>query len=219
MSNSNATIQPAQIVLTPMRVTFNSIDLGGTEGGVTFGVKYELADIMVDQYGKTILDAAVSGMGFTCKYILAESKLASNWKVAFPHSKLVGGAMVYFDMRVGDRLLDHAFPLILHPLSAVDGDLTQDIKAFKAAARSVSEIKYGPDKQVGLSVEMTIFPDTSVIPARFVIYGDPSVGIVNASVAAAVAGANTGNGTISAEAANNAYTKTETITVMRSEER
>lgn len=219
MSASNSIITPPDIVLSPMRVTYNGVDLGGTEGGVTFSPKYDIADIMVDQYGKTKIDGVVSGEHFNVKFTLAETKNKSNWKVAFPHSKLVGSGgegseSIYFDMQIGDKLSNHTAVLILHPLSAVDGDLSQDIMIYKAVALSASELKYGPDKQVGLAVEMEALPDTNVIPARFCLYGDPSIGIINASAGAAVPGmSNVGNGTIGAIGVNNAKTETETVTV------
>jgi hypothetical protein len=215
MSASNSVITPANIQLTPCRVTFNGVDLGGTEGGVTINPKYKISDITVDQYGDTVVDGVVSGQHYNTKFVLAESKFLPNWKVAFPHAKLLtGNTNVYFDMQIGDKLSNHAFPLILHPLSNVDADLSGDLLCYKAVAMSATEIKFGHDKQIGLSVEMTILPDTSVVPARFVMLGNPANGIVSAIAAAAVAGANTGNGTITGQAPSNQFTKTEVITVL-----
>lgn len=215
MSASNSTITPANIILTPVRVTFNGVDLGGTTGGVSTAPKYKLSNITVDQYGDTVVDAVVSGQHYNVKFILAESKNKANWKVAFPHAKLLtGNTNVYFDMQVGDKVSLHAAALLLHPLSNVDSDLSGDLLFYKAVAMSATEIKYGPDKQIGLSVEMMILPDTSLLPARFVMHGDPANGIVNATAAGAVAGGgNTGNGTITSQTPTNAGTKTETITV------
>lgn len=214
MSASNSVITPANIALTPCRVTYNGVDLGATAGGVSTAPKYKLSNITVDQYGDTIVDAVVSGQHYNVKFILAETKNKALWKVAFPHAKLLtGGTNVYFDMQVGDKLSLHAAPLILHPLSNVDADLSGDFLFYKAVAMSASEIHFGPDKQIGLQVEMMILPDTTLVPARFVMFGDPSNGVVNAIAAAAVAGSNTGNGTITAQAPTNAGTKTETITI------
>lgn len=216
MSASNSNLTPSDIVLTPMRVTLGGVDLGGTEGGVTVSPKYKIAPIKEDQAGDTELDGVVSGQAYTVKFILAETKLANHWKIAFPHAKLVGtypNQSLYFDLQIGDKLSLHAQLMLLHPLSAVDGNLTQDLTFYKAVAMSATEIKYGPDKQTGLSVEMMILPDTGVIPFKFMIYGDPSIGIVNASAGAAVSGANTGNGVISSVGVSNASTETETITV------
>jgi hypothetical protein len=217
MSASNAALTPADIVLTPMRVTMGGVDLGGTEGGVHLSPKYKIAPIHEDQAGDTQLDGVVAGQHYTCKFVLAETKNKAHWKIAFPHAKLVGTApnqLMYFDLQIGDKLSNHTQVVTLHPLAQVDGDLSQDITLYKAVAMSASEIKYGPDKQTGLSVELMILPDISVIPFKFLSYGDPTIGLVNAIAAAAVSGGgNVGNGVISAQAANNAYTKTETITV------
>lgn len=200
-----------------MRVTFNGVDLGGTVDGVTVNPKYKLADIKVDQFGDTIVDAVVSGQGYNIKFVLAETKDKTKWKVAFPHAKLVGNSpdqSIYFDMQTGDKVSLHAALLNLHPLSASDGDTTTDFTFYKAVAMSASEVKYGPDKQTGLSVEMLCLPDTGTVPAKFLIYGNPNNGIVNAAASAAVAGGgNVGNAVISAISVASAFTKTETITV------
>jgi len=216
MPVSTANVNPQAIVLTPMRVTYKGVDLGGTTDHVKVNIKYELADIMVDQYGKTSLNKKVSGHAFKVDFVLAEVADKSKWKVAFPFSHLITSGpntAEYFDIQIGNDLLSQAGVLTLHPLSQVDADLSQDYTFWKAASISASEVNYGPDKQVGLKVEMVIFPDTSASPAKFMTYGDPGIGIVNAIAAAAVAGANTGNGTIGTEVAYNGYTRTETITV------
>jgi hypothetical protein len=218
MSASNANLTPGNIQLSPMQVVFGGIDLGGTEGGVTVSPKYKIADIKEDQAGDTILDGVVSGEGFTVKFTLAETKAKSNWLVAFPHAQLItNGAnqSVLFNLQIGDKLSLHAQLLTLHPLSSVPGDYSQDLTFYKAVAMSASEIKYGPDKQTGLQVEMTILPDTSVIPFRFMTFGDPTIGTINASFGAVTAGGgNVGNGTLTQIGVSNQFTKTETITAL-----
>lgn len=217
MSASNSVITPSNIQLSPMRVTFNGVDLGGTVEGVSVNPKYKLADIKVDQFGDTIVDAVVAGQGYNIKFVLAETLDVTKWKVAFPHSKLVGtfpNQSIYFDMQTGDKVSLHAAQLILHPLDKTDGDTTADFLFYKAVAMSASEVKYGPDKQTGLQVEMLCLPDTSVLPAKFMTYGNPNIGLVNASFAAAASGGgNVGNALISSISVSNQFTKTETITV------
>lgn len=217
MSASNSNINPVNITLTPVRVTWGGTDLGGTEGGVDVSIKYKMADVMVDQFGSTPLTSKVAGQEFTVKFILAETADHTKWKVAFPPSKLVGTSpnqINYFDMQIGDDQLARSQQLLLHPLDKVDADLSQDILMYKAVPISASEVKYGPDKQVGLSVEFKIYPDTSVIPAKMILHGDPSIGVVHAMVAGAVpGGGNVGNAAISSEVAYDQFTKTEVITV------
>ena len=225
MSASNATITPVNIVLTPMRVTAypvgspssGGVDLGGTEGGVTLSIKTDLADIMVDQFGKTPINSIVSGHAFGVKCTLAETANKARWKEAFPHFNLVtdgsGNTLFVFNMEVGDSLLSHAGRLNLHPLDKPDNDTSQDININLAACKSAAELKYGPDKQVGIAVEFMVYPDTTVIPARFMTFGDPTISPVAATAAAAVPGSNTGNGTVSSPVAFSGVTITETITL------
>jgi hypothetical protein len=215
MSLSTSNVTPTNIPLTPMRVTFNGVDLGGTTDHVSVHVKYDLADVMVDQYGKTPLDKRVSGQVFTVKLTLAEVKNKDNWKVAFASMSevLTGSKLIYSNLQIGDSLLAKSAVLVLHPLEAAPGDFTNDYTFYKAAAMEVSDVKYGPDKQAGLSVEFAIFPDTATSPPRLMIYGDSTIGLISASAANPLAGSNTGNGTISSVLVYNGVTKTETITI------
>jgi hypothetical protein len=221
MSASNAMVSPQNIVLTPMRVTAfphgggTGVDLGGTTEGVTLSIKTSFADIMVDQYGKTVLNSVVSGHTFGVKCVFAETADKTKWKQAFPNFQLVSTSTGLFviNMAVGDDLLSHAGKLILHPLSKPDADLSEDVTINLAACKGASELKYGPDKQVGLAVDFEIFPDTTVSPARFMTYGDPTIGIVQATAGAPTAGSNTGNGTITSQVAYSGFTATETITI------
>lgn len=214
---STANINPQAIQLAPMRVSASGVDLGGTDGGVTLMVKTDLADIHVDQYGKTVINSKVLGQVFGMKFVLAETLDQAKWKVAFPHAKLVKSgmnSMVYFDMQTGDDLLSHAVQWTFHPLDKDDNDLTDDITIFQGTAKSASEVKWGPDKQNGLQVELQVFPDTATNPPKFMVHGDPSIGVVNASAGVpAAGGGNTGNGTITSVLASNKYTVTETITL------
>lgn len=215
MSLSSATVTVSNTQITPARIKFNGVDLGGTKGGVSFIPKPEYADIVVDQYGKTPLDKKLSGYAMTCKFELAEVQLKDNWKVAFPSLKLVTSGpnkAIYSDLQIGDGLLSHASTLLIHPLDHSDSDLSGDITCYKAAAISTPELKFTPDNQIVLSVEMILFPDTSVSPPRMFFFGDPAVGTVAASAGSAVAGTNTGNGTVTSISTGTA-TKTETITI------
>lgn len=216
MSQSNATVSPTNTVLTPMRVKFNGVDLGGTVDSVTFTKKLKMADVKVDQFGDTAIDKRVAGYDLMVKFTIAEIKNIDNWKVAFPSShEIVNGGTksLYTDMNIGDSLLSSAHQLLLHPLSNTDADLSGDYLFYKAACIQASEVKYGPDKQAGLNVEFYIFPDTSVVPAKFYTLGDPSNGIVHALAGSATPGSNTGNGTLDTITVSDQFTKTETITV------
>ncbi len=211
---SFATVTPANFDLGPMRVTANGVDLGGTKGGVTVSPSYKVSDLMADQFGSSPIDGVISGKTTTVKMVLVETKLKDNWKVAFPHSKLVTSGpnkMIYFDNQVGAKLSDSAVELKLHPLSKGDADLSGDFKFFKAVAKSATEIKYGPEEQTGLEIEFMILPDTTSAPARYFIHGDPTIGLV-AAAAGAPGFVGTGNGTMTS-VSTGSKTKTENVVV------
>ena len=223
MSASNATIQVNEIVLSPMQVLFtpvggSQVDLGSTHGGVTVSVKTDLADINVDQFGKSIADKAIAGHHFQVKFELAELQdKARIWKTAFPYMQLVnngGNYLGIFTMQIGSRMAAVAGQMVLHPLSLVSSDHSQDYTIDLAACESAAEVKYGPDKQSGLACVFDVYPNTGVVPARWIRYGDITIGVVNAAAAAPVAGSNTGNGTITSQVAYSGATVTETVTIL-----
>lgn len=213
---SFATVSTNQMELTPMRVTFDGVDLGGTLENVVVSVEISKAEIKADQSGETVRDRRVSGQVFKVTTTLTQVKNKDQWKVAFPSmNKVVSGLnkAIYVDAKIGASDQAAAKQLILHPLSLPDADKSGDYLFYKAIAAETSEITYGPTEQAGLQVEWTILPDDSVQPERFFFHGDPTIGLVAASAGAAVAGANTGNGTVGTISVNNAFTKTETITL------
>lgn len=217
MSQSNASVNVLNIPLSPMRVKFNGVDLGGTTNDVSLAIKFKMANIEVDQLGDSVVDQVVSGIDYEIKLVLAEIKNKDNWKVAFPSMKEVvngGVKSIYSDASIGDHMIAHAAQLLLHPLENLDSDLAEDYLFYKAVSTQSAEVKYGPKKQSGLSVTFMVLPDTSVQPARYMTHGDPANGIVNAVAGAPAAGVNTGNGTVDTVTVVNGVTKTETITAV-----
>ena len=213
MGVSYANVNPANLELTPMRVTFNGVDLGGTLSNVVVTPKYVKSPLMADQFGKTVIDRRVSATEITVTTELAEVLNKDNWKIVFPHAKEVttGSKLIQWNNAIGDSDLSHAGVLLLHPLSKVDADLTEDYKFYKACASAESEIVYSPEGQAKLKIVWNILPDTGVQPATFFIYGDPTIGLVAATAGSPVF-TGTGNGTMTAVAVYSGVTKTETIT-------
>lgn len=217
MSNSFATVTPGNLILSPCRVTYKGVDLGATLGNVSIKVEEALAELKSDQYGSTFLDKVSSGFKVTVETELAEAKLKDNWKVVFPMHKFVssGSKLMYFDAEIGTSQLSLAGELLLHPLSALDADLTTDFLFYLATADAKSEFHLSPSEQGKIKVTWEIYPDFTTTPPRFFIFGDPGVGLTNASSAAAVAATgNAGNGTVGSIGVSNQYTKTETITLL-----
>lgn len=215
MSLSNATVTPALMELTPMRVKFNGVDLGGTLEGVTVTIETDKSEIKADQFGTSPLDKRATGLKVMVKTTLSEIQLKDNVKVLFPHQSLVTSGpnkAMYFTNPVGASDIASAHPLILHPLSKIDADLSGDFKFYLACADEKIEAKFTADKQVGYAVTWTIYPDTSVVPARYLFMGDPSIALVAAS-AGSPSFVGTGNGTMTGVSVFSGTTVTETITM------
>lgn len=174
---SYATVTTSSMELTPMRVTFDGVDLGGTLSNVVISSKYAKSNILADQSGSTVRDRRVSGIEITVTTELTEIQNKDIWKVVFPHATLIstGTAAIVFKENMGDSDLANAALLTLHPLSKADADLTTDYNFYKAVASAESSITYGPNEQARLKIVWNILPDESVSPNQFFKYGDPAV--------------------------------------------
>lgn len=174
---SFATVTTSNMELTPMRVSFDGVDLGGTLGNVVISAKYAKSNILADQSGSTVRDRRVSGVEITVTTEVSEIKNKDIWKVVFPHATLVstGTAAIDFNDNIGDSDSANAAVLLLHPLSKADGDLTTDYTFYKAVASAESSITYGPNEQARLKIVWNILPDESATPNQFFRFGDPAV--------------------------------------------
>lgn len=217
MSTSFSTITPGNFELSPCRVTYGGVDLGATDK-VSVKIEETLADLKADQMGTTPIDKKVSGFKVTIETALDEVQLKANWKAIFPANKLVtqgGNSSFYFDSQVGQSMIALAKPLILHPLSKVNADKSTDIYVWLATAMPTTDLVYSSTEQQKMKVVFDVYPDFTTQPPRFMLYGDPTVGVVAASAGAATAGTgNVGADTITSITVNNGATKTETITVV-----
>lgn len=197
------------------RITFNGSDLGGTMDGIKFKSDAKYVDLKIDQIGDAVVDSVLTGQSFSCETVLAASASKDLWKIAMPYGQIyTSGANKSFHVKnaIGTQMSQYANALVLHPMSKDDADLSEDFKFFKCYVKSAIEIEFGPSKQRGLKVEFVVIPDFSVSPARYMIIGDPSIGAIAGIAAAAVPGANVGNGTLTAQTPGVAAV-TETITV------
>lgn len=213
MPVSYSAISLPNLQLTPMRLTYKGVDLGATLGNISVAIETKTSPIKADQLGDTDLDSVVSGMSIMVSTEIAEVKSMDRWKAVFPFFKKVGTNpyAFYFDSQISHRASAESGILILHPLELPDSDLSADYKFYKVTALAKSSPAYGPNDQVKLKVEFKIYPDVSVQPARFMTYGDPTIGLVAAS-AGSPAFVGTGNGTMTSVAVYSGFTETETIT-------
>lgn len=215
---SFSNITPGNFELTPCRVTYKGIDLGATLGNVKVSIKEDLAELKSDQLGKTVINRKVSGFNAHVETSIAESQNKANWKVIFPAHRVitnsVGQSNFYFDSEVGTSMTDLAGPLILHPLSRSNSDLSGDFLVYLATANGASEYEFGPEKQVALKIHWDMYPDFTTTPPRFMLFGDPTIGSTPATAGAATAGTgNIGNGTVTGIAVFSGTTQTQLVTL------
>lgn len=138
-------------------VTFATVDLGHTLGGVTFSYEPNLAEIKVDAYGDTPVDYMVNGELVTVKVNLAEMSVAA-LKAAIPNHTLEG-SIVHFGAGAGTRLSAKAGVLVLHPRAATG--TTEDITLHKAVVYETVEIPYNNEDQRVFEVTFVALPDES----------------------------------------------------------
>lgn len=217
MSTSFATINPGYFELTPCRITYGGVDLGGTDK-VSVKIEEKLAALKADQEGDSLIDQRVSGFKVTIETALDETLLKANWKVVFAAHKLIeeaGQTSFYFDQQIGQSMRALAKPLVIHPLSKADSDKSADINVYLATANPSSALDFSSQDQQKLKVTFEVYPDFSTQPARWMLYGDPDIGVEDATAGAATAGSgNTGGGTVGSIVVNNSSTKTELITLL-----
>lgn len=184
MAVSYANIDASKMELTPMRVSFQGpgatafTDLGGTLSNVVIDIKYSKADIKADQFGTSFIDKVNSGLMVTVTTEITQVQDKALWEVVFPPSVKNGTAptdTLLFTNKVGQHDSSVSGQLVLHPLSQDNTNLNLDYYFYKATASAESQITYGPDNQARLKVVWNIFPDTSVTPARYFVYGDESL--------------------------------------------
>lgn len=216
MSLSFSTITPGNFDLGPCRVTLGGVDLGGTDK-TTLKIEEKLSPLKADQMGDTVIDNRVSGFKMSVETALDEVLLKANWKAVFRAHKLVTSGpntAFYFDSQVGQSMVALAQTLVLHPLDKPDSDKSADVNIYLATAMPSSEILQSATEQKKLKVTFDVYPDFTTTPARFMLYGDASVGLVNAVAGAAVAATgNVGVDTVVGISVNNGATKTEVITL------
>lgn len=215
MTTSFANVNPQYLELSPCRMTYGGVDLGGTDK-VSVKIEESLAELKADQIGSGPIDKKVSGLKITIETALVETQLKDNWKVLFAAHKLVtqsGNSAFYIDSQVGQSMADLSKVLILHPLSKVNTDLSGDIYVWKATAMPSSNLDFSSSDQQKLKVTFDVYPDFTTQPPRYAMFGDTAIGLVDATAGAATAGTgNTGNGTVSGITVTD-NTPTETVTL------
>src|SRR6267143_53600 len=176
MSISFATVTPADFDIGPCKVTYNTVDLGGTLDNVVIHFKYDKAPLKADQTGTTLLDEAVSGMEVTVATSFLETRNKANLATILPAFTLAGTSPANFltmNNKVATRYLAAlAFPLELHPMSDATAVKNFDYYFYKDVPSEESEIILGPADQRRVKIIWKIYLDFTVTGGQMFRYGD-----------------------------------------------
>lgn len=141
-------------------VTYNSVDLGHTKGGVEVSYEPIYHDVTVDKYGETIVEKYLVGEKITVKVPLAEFTIA-NLKAAMPQGTYAGAANARLTLgkSAGGKATTTAAQLVLHPLNM--GTRANDIVIHKAYVASTVDLKMMVDEEKVIEVEFEALLDES----------------------------------------------------------
>lgn len=153
-------------------VTLNGTDLGHTSGGVEVTYEPEHFDVMVDKYGKTIVEKKLVGEKLTVKVPLAEFTVA-NLKVAMPQGTFAGAANARLTVgrSAGASAKSLASQLVLHPIN--EGTRANDIVLHKAYVASAVTLAHRVDEQKVIEVTFEALLDETKSDGNYLgLFGD-----------------------------------------------
>lgn len=140
------------------RVTFNGVDLGYTKGGVDVDVTTDTHPVNVDQFGTTPIADYIMGRHIKVVAPLAETTIA-NLAIIMPGTVVTGTTIkkAQVSTGVGINLISIAAPLILHPISNLDTDFSEDLTIPLASTGGALKFAYHLDAERIFNIEFTGF--------------------------------------------------------------
>ncbi len=170
-------MNPSNIRIEPVKVTWGSDDLGYCEGDISVSLSEDTVDIKSHQTGSTLLSKLRTGKMAEVKLTLKETDAASM-------KRILGQAGTSVTPAGGDEvtawgsstdfanIIDDAKKLVLHPIALGALDLERDLCFWKAYLQPQS-IQYSGEKEMTVEVTFTIFTDTAKPKTvDFMVYGD-----------------------------------------------
>jgi hypothetical protein len=146
-------------------VTFNSVDLGVTKGGVEVEVTTETHKVMVDQFGNIPINEFIMAREVKVKVPLAETTLA-NLVAIMPGATLITDATVSTKKKVeihhatSTDLLALSHKLVLHPI-AMGSSKLEDFTIPLAMTPGAVSFAYKLDEERIFNVEFSAYPDST----------------------------------------------------------
>ena len=142
--------------LGPCQITFNSVDLGKTKGGVIFRDSMDQVAVSEDQAGTTPVDHILTGRKISVEVLMSRSTLAQLTKVIPGASSM--GSYAVIKNQAGIARASTAQQLILAPL--VNGVAsTERLTIFKASPVTEIELQFDNENQRVYKVTFNVYPD------------------------------------------------------------
>lgn len=155
-----------KVAIGACQVTLAGTDLGHTLDGVELTIEREMVDIVVDQYGSTPYDKALTGQKVKAKFKLAEITVA-NLAKAIPEGTLTSTTRLTFGTDAGTLLRQFAGLLRLRPLKNVAGNsAVDDVLIYKAVSTEAIPLNYKVDEQRVIEITMEGLVDTTQSSGR-----------------------------------------------------
>ena len=133
----------SKIKAGPCSITYNSVDLGHSQGGVEVSYDAKWRDMLVDEYGETVVDKYFQGESLELTVKMTQSQFAT-LKALMPKYTYEAGSYLAFGTTIdGTKLSDEAAILTLHPFETTG--TTHDLTVFKAAVGGVVGWSYNND--------------------------------------------------------------------------
>lgn len=150
------------------KIFFDGVDLGYTQGGVEFMSATQTHQVMIDQFGKTIIKETIIGRTCNVKVPLAETtlqNLASIFPVN-PNSVQYGAGIagtakqrVGIDSAIGVDLLTTSKVLVLHPSGLLDTDYSDEVIIPLANTAGSLTYAYKLESERIFNVDYNGYPD------------------------------------------------------------
>ena len=163
----------ANVKLGVCTVTYNSVDLGYTKGGVEVEVETETYKVMVDQFGNTPIKDYITARSCVARVPLAETTL-DNLVAVMPGSTLVTDGIdttkkkVEVTTSISTDLQAVGQKLVLHPIAA-GADLNDDFTIPIAGVVGNLNYSYKLDEERIYNVEFVAYPDSTANGLLFVV--------------------------------------------------
>lgn len=147
-------------------VTYNSIDLGLTKGGVEVDVSTETHEVIVDQFGNAPVNEYVIARKVTIKVPLAETTLI-NLAAIMPGTTIITDGVTPTKKRAditnatGINLLALAHKLVLHPKALGALDKSEDFVVPLAGTSGAISFAYKLDEERIFNVEFKAYPNST----------------------------------------------------------